>query len=267
MKPFVSLFLGALSAALSLGLPAAAQAATFIVPPHYQVELVDGEEDDLDISGRRLTLDAGRHQIVLLFKDTFGSNQNERIITAANPIVIDIADLGADEVMTFRYDRVLSINDATRFSRNQKGTLTDGEGNPIPQERASYFILTSDSGFALLRSYRTELLGIGRLYTRSPELAQQGRSSVNSQGVATVSVSPGSALLATSAAGQVNDTGLTYYQSRETTAPATETSAQAQASGSALPASGRVKLNDLITMYNRADDRTREQFLKWIGTQ
>lgn len=266
MKPTAIFFLGAVSAVLSALVPAASLAATFIIPPHYQVELVDGEEEGLNISGRKLTLDAGRHQIVMLFKDTFGSNQNERIISAGNPIVIDIADLGADEVMTFSYDRVLSINDATRYSRNQKGTLTDGQGNPLPPERASYFILTSESGFALLRSYRTELLSIGRLYTRSGEPLRQGRTAVNSQGVATVSVSPGSALLATSAAAQVNDTGLTYYQSRETPAPA-GTAAASSAADSAAPAAGRVKLNDLITMYNRADARTREQFLKWIISQ
>lgn len=232
-----------------------AQAAKFIIPQHYELHLVDGFDTDLNVSGNTVTLDEGKHQIVVLFRDSFGTNQNERIIASGSPIVIEIEDLGADETFTFSYQRPYGIDQAVRYSQNQVITITDGDGKPLGEGRAKYFLLTSETGFSVLRNYRAELASIDRLYTRAPQKWNEGTVSVNEQGVTSISVNPGSALLSTSSTSSaVDPTGMKYYS--------TETS-------SAIPAGGssRVKLNDLITMYNRADAKTKDQFIKYINSQ
>ena len=60
---------------LALCCATSAFAGGFKVPPYYSIELVDGATSNFnyDKSTRTLSLEPGRHQLVLSFEGTFGS--------------------------------------------------------------------------------------------------------------------------------------------------------------------------------------------------
>lgn len=243
LKSIVKLSLLSLGAIYALS----SQAAQFIVPPHYNVEVVDGYKDDLPIKGRTIDLDAGRHQIVLLFKDVFGGAQNGQMVQAADPIVIDINNMQQDDVYTFKYELPRTRAMAETFSRNQKIDLVTADGQKLGADKASYFILTSDAPLAFMRDYRQDLMAVNKLYNKD-NIEYNGVNSVNSQGVQSVNVSTLNSNLLTTSNYEVNSSsGLTYYGQ-----------APAQTSGA------NVKLNELINLYNKADDKTKLEFVKYV---
>lgn len=243
LKTIVKLSLTSLGVMYALS----SQAAQFIIPPHYNVEVVDGYKDNLDIKGRTIELDAGRHQIVLLFKDVFGGAQNGQMVQASDPIVIDINNMQADDVYTFKYELPRTRSMAENFARNQKITLTTKDGQTLSSDKASYFILTSDAPLAFMRDYRQDLMAVNKLYNKD-NIQYNGTTSVNSQGVQSVNVSTLDSNLLTTSNYEVNSTsGLTYYGQSQT-----------QANGS------NVKLNELINLYNKADDKTKLEFVKYV---
>ena len=91
-------------------------AAEFVVPVHYSVELVDGETSEFDFNKdtRAINLSAGRHQIVLLFEDTFGTSANRRLVQASNPIVVEITNIPADGSYTFDYPEPRGLEGAEK---------------------------------------------------------------------------------------------------------------------------------------------------------
>ena len=90
---------------LALCCATSAFAGGFKVPPYYSIELVDGATSNFnyDKSTRTLSLEPGRHQLVLSFEGTFGSSRESSLVESSNPIVIDIYNLGADETLSFSY--------------------------------------------------------------------------------------------------------------------------------------------------------------------
>ena len=110
----------------------------FKVPMHYTLQLVDGIEDPQTYSrfSRTVSLTPGRHQVVVLFKDTFSNSSDARLVQSSSPIVIDIMDLKKDQILTFDYHMPTSVSQAETYARTQKVTITDTDGKRIPKSEA-----------------------------------------------------------------------------------------------------------------------------------
>ncbi|MGN0903012.1 MAG: DUF2057 family protein, partial [Succinivibrio sp.] len=160
----------------------------FKVPVHYNIELVDGESDPDNYSrfSRIIDLTPGKHQVVLTFKDTFKSGSDSRIVQSIDPVVINIEDLKKDQLLTFQYQKPNNEDQAKRYSHQQKITITDSTGRILPSSEASYFILTSDSGFSMMRDYRQELSGLNRLYAPSYVAAGERTVTMTDYGAPTI---------------------------------------------------------------------------------
>ena len=262
----VSALAGAL--ALSVG----ANAATFQVPINYTVEVVDGQTSDFGYNrfDRSLTLSQGRHQIVLLFEGTFGNARDSRLYQAANPIVVEIADMPADGNYTFTYEMPRDNREAEIYSRSQKINLINATTKaPLSEAEASYFLLTSDSGFAILRDYREDLASVGRLYAPA-KVFEEMRSNETRQGMTANNVPTVQARVA----GYRGN-----YQTPAVVAPAatgvSATVATAAAQNSAnkseevksvqsISSSAAATYNQLVQTYEAADDATKLKFVKYI---
>lgn len=249
---------GALAGALALA--SSAYAATFQVPVNYSVKLVDGQKSDFNYSrfSRELTLSPGRHQIVLLFEGSFGNARDSRFVQAGNPIVIEIPNMADSDNFTFKYNAPTSEQGAELFTRSQKIDLVDAKTNaPLSADKASYYLLTSDSGFVILRDYREDLASVGRLYAPAKVYdemrSNEARQSVNAAGVQTVMArSANSAYSAGLAAGSTAAAAATVAATSNQAAP----TVQASSAGTIY--------NQLVDMYEAADDATKLQFVKYI---
>lgn len=251
----------------ALAFTAQATSATFNVPVHYTVKLVDGKSSDFDYNRfhRTIDLSAGRHQIVMLFEDSFGNNSDNRLIQAANPIVVEINDMPADAKYSFKYNMPRDIDSAQRFAREQKITLIDSNTKSnLSSDQASYYILTSDSGFAIIRDYREDLASVGKLYAPAATLKQveEQRYGTTSQGVAYVKArSSGNSAAATSAS---ISTTVTAARDANNAAQAAQSSGQPQKVQSFSSPASAATYNQLVQMYENADDNTKLQFVKYI---
>ena len=68
-------------------------------------------------------------------------------------------------VIGTQYRKPLSESQANTYIANQKiTTFNDNNGRTLGKDEASYFILTSDQGFSMMRDYRNELKSLNRLY-------------------------------------------------------------------------------------------------------
>lgn len=192
MSKFGSLLkISALGAAVALC--AQVSAATFQVPANYSLELVDGQETGYNYSqfSRTLELVLGRHQLVLLFKGTFGNSSQSQLVQASDPIVVEIANMPADANYTFTYKAPYYVGRAIKFAREQQVTLVDADTHePLPASAADYYILITDAVSSNLRNYRIELAASGLLYEPAAQNSQQVREEVNAQGVRVVQVDP-----------------------------------------------------------------------------
>lgn len=244
-------------------------ASTFQVPINYSVEVVDGKTSDYGYNrfDRTITLQPGRHQIVLLFEGTFGVARDSRLVQAANPIVIEIPNMPDNQAYTFDYKMPRSEGEAEQYARAQKITLVNAQSKtPLSKDEANYYILTSDSGFAILRDYREDLASIGRLYAPAPVVAemqkQNSEGQVNDDGVLTIQARSGGNTAAVVAAG-----GATAGMSA-TVATANQQVKAANASNAPQEvqslSNGGAVYNQLVNMYNQADDATKLQFVKYI---
>ena len=266
--------IGALAGAVAIS--AQASAATFEVPVNYSVELVDGQTSDFGYNRftRTIDLSAGRHQLVFLFEGNFGDANNGRLIQSANPIVVDIFNMPENATYSFKYVLPRTLDDAQKYAREQKVTLIDSNTEaPLNNEQASYYILTSDSGFSILRDYREDLASVGRLYAPAKVLEKmenENRYGTNAQGVQFVQArSSGAYGQATAAAAGVGVSS-TVVAARDSNAAAQAAQAAGQpqqvqsfSSPAAAPAAAAT-YNQLVDMYNKADDNTKLQFVKYI---
>ncbi len=261
----------ALAAAVAFS--AHATAASFKVPINYTVEVVDGKTSDFGYNrfSRTIELAPGRHQLVLLFEGVFGNARGSRIYQAANPIVIEIPNMPADASYTFNYDTPEDERQAEIYSRSQKIDLINANTKaPLSQEEASYYLLTSDSGFALLRDYREDLASVGRLYAPAEVRAEIERdrsgANVTAQGVPTVKARSTSGFV--SAAPMPVATGM----SPTVTTAAAENAAAAQAAAQGAPAqvqtiaspANAAIYNQMVQLYEQADDSTKLKIVKYI---
>lgn len=252
---------GALTCALAVTGIANAD-SIFKVPVNYSVKVVDGQNSDFNYNrfSREITLTPGRHQIVLLFEGNFGAARDSKLIQAANPIVIDIYDMPDQQVYTFDYKLPTSDYEAENFSRTQNITLINQETKaPLSNKDASYFILTSDSGFAILRDYRDDLASVGRLYAPTPvlEAMKNGsdRTTVNAAGVQTVR------------ARASNSVFIGHNENQTPVASNTPPQVKASSKGTAgKVAPDVVNYEQLVQLYEAADDNTKLKFVKYIMT-
>lgn len=235
-------------------------AAEFIVPPFYSLEVVDGETSDFnyDKDTRALSLEPGRHQIVVLFEGTFGTSKEAKLVQAANPIVIEIMNMPADASYTFDYAEPRSLNGAEQYARTQKVTLTNKAGAPLPKEQAYYYILAAESGFSILRDYRQDLMSLNRLY--SPKYVE-GRN--RAMGM----TSYGAPIITSDSAANVlnsNTQAMNITMSAPLTSSAQESNlATSSTSGGAVQGPSP-ELRNLIIMYENLDSETKLQFVKYV---
>ncbi len=246
---------GAAAAALACAFNASA--AQFIVPPHYSVELVDGDTSNFnfDKDTRAINLSAGRHQIVVLFENTFGTSTEKRLVQASNPIVIEITNMPADASYTFDYAQPNSLKGAEQYARTQKITLTKADGSALSEAEAYYYILASESGFSILRDYRQDLMSLNRLYApkfvagsdRTIGMTSYGAPSITADAFAGTSSQPQNITMSAP---------MTSYEQESNLATS---STSGGAVSSASPA-----LRQLVSLYESADSETKLQFVKYV---
>ena len=249
---------------IACGITFAGQAladAQFKVPSYYSVELVDGSTDQYDYSkfNRTITLAPGRHQIVLLFEGQFGTAQESRMIEAADPIVIEIADIQDNETFTFKYAVPRDEVSADRYSRSQKIQLVDSDGKNISEDKASYYILTSESGFAILRDYRQDLMALNRLYAPNYVAGNQRGIGMTAYGAPTIKTNTAGNTLNAGAANSgmaMEAPGVSMAQSSNL--------ATSSVKGKSAAAKGSVTYRQLVNLYESADDKTKLEFVKYV---
>ncbi len=226
----------------------------FKVPLHYNLELVDGLDsfDTYSRFSRTLSLTPGRHQVVLTFKDTFTSSGDTRLVQSASPIVIDIMDLKKNQTMTFEYALPTSVSQAETYARTQKITLTDTDGNRINKADATYFIMTSENGFVMGRDYRQELMSLDRLYAPAYVEGSKRGIGMTSYGAPTIEAT--------------NNRFDTSTQTMSLDDPGTSIAQESAMSTSSKKgkATGGVSFNQLVKLYNQADDATKLKFVKYV---
>lgn len=233
----------------------------FKVPIHYNLELVDGIDSFPNYSkwDRTVTLTPGRHQIVVSFKDTFGGSDDSTIVQSSDAIVVDIYELKANQVLTFTFDPLMTRANAEDFARHQKVTLIDkNTEKPVSAAVAEYFVMTSEVGFTLMRDYRQELMSLGRLYAPTYVSGENRGIGMTSYGAPTIKATADGS----SAYGNRNRANMTMDAPE--TSYAQESSLSTSSTSGGPAAKGKVSLNDLISLYNKADDKTKLQFVKYV---
>ncbi|MCR5084237.1 MAG: DUF2057 domain-containing protein [Succinivibrionaceae bacterium] len=250
---------GAAALALAAVLGAtAADAANFKVPVHFSLELVDGLTNGYDYSrfSRELELGPGRHQVVVRFGANVGSGENQRLVQASNPIVLEFSNMAASDSYTFKYRIPSSVEAATDFAREQVITLTDAQGKELPKSKAEWYILASENGFAMLRDYRQDLMSLGRLYAPTYVEGTERGIGMTAYGAPTVT--------ATSAAGNILNQptphGMTMDVPTSTASQESNMSTSSTHGGKAYGATYK----DLVRLYESADDKTKLQFVKYV---
>ncbi|MCK0526754.1 DUF2057 family protein [Anaerobiospirillum sp. NML120449] len=237
----------------ALALASGAYAASFKVPVNYSVELVDGQKSDFGYNrfSRTITLSPGRHQIVMLFEGTFGNARDSRLYQAANPIVVDIANIPDNAEYTFTYNMPRDNREAEAYTRSQKINLINASTKAaLSPEEASYYILTSDSGFAILRDYREDLASVGRLYAPArvfAEMANDDRTGVTAENVPTVKAREGGSAAAIAAGAAA-------------AAPTVQATSKKANTATVMNA----EFDQLVQLYEAADDATKLKFVKYI---
>lgn len=234
-------------------------APQFKVPVHYSVELVDGETNNLPYSrsDRTITFDGtGRHQIVLLFEDNFGTQAESRMVQAADPIVIDIMSIGENDLYTFTYDQPHSLKEAELYARTQQIELRDGNHKPLNPEQATYYILASEAGFSILRDYRQDLLSLNRLYAPRYVQGQERVMGLTTYGAPTITANAG--------AGFNSGTPAHISMAAPMTSSAQEGNLRTSSTSGGAVAGPQGRLRDLINLYNSSDDATKLEFVKYV---
>ena len=233
----------------------------FKVPMHYNLELVDGIDSSpsYDKWSRTVKLTPGRHQIVVTFKDTFGGSDNSSMVQSSDAIVVDIYELKANQVLTFTFDPLMSKDNAEKFARQQKITLIDNNSEkPVSPSVAEYFVMTSEVGFTLMRDYRQELMSLGRLYAPTYVSGANRGMGMTDYGTPTIQATADGS----GAYSQRNRANMTMDAPE--TSYAQESSLSTSSTSGGPAAKGKVSLNDLISLYNKADDKTKLQFVKYV---
>ena len=188
-----------------------------------------------------------------------------------------LSNMPADASYTFNYDTPEDERQAEIYSRSQKINLINADTKaPLGQDEASYYLLTSDSGFALLRDYREDLASVGRLYAPAEVKAEIERersgANVTAQGVPMVkarsasgftSAAPAAPAAAPVAAPVMSATVTTAAAQNAAEAQATAQGAPAQVQTIASPANAAI-YNQMVQLYEQADDSTKLKIVKYI---
>lgn len=232
----------------------------FKLPLHYNLELADGIDSPATYnrSDRTLSLAPGRHQIVVSFKDIFGSNGT--LVQAGDPIVVEIHDLKPNQVITFKYETLRDAEDARDFTRHQKVTLTDLEGRELPAEAVSYYVMTSENPLTITRDFRQELLSLDRLYAPTYVTGANRGLGMTAYGAPTIEATNEP---------RGRDAGNYGIQGAGMAAPALTYAqesnlATAARGGGTVKTASPVSLQQLIELYNQADDKTKLEFVKYV---
>ncbi len=233
----------------------------FRVPVNYSVKLVDGQTSDFDYSKSDRTInfaEDGRHQIVLLFEGSFGGSRDQRMVQAANPIVIDIFDIRDGETFTFNYAMPANLRDAELYSRTQKIDLMTIDRHLLTEEQASYYILASETGFSVLRDYRQDLMSLNRLYAPNYLSGNQRTMGMTTYGAPTITATAGSNIFS----GDDNRRNITMAAPMTSSAQEGNMRTSSTSGGAVQGPQG--KLRDLIEFYESCDDKTKLEFVKYV---
>ena len=227
--------------------------AGFKIPAHYVLEFVDGDTNPSNYSSftKTIELTPGRHQVVVSFKDSFSAGAGDRrIVQSVSPLVIDIYNIGKDDVYSFTHRTLTSFEDAQRFANEQKIELVNtSTDKPLTPQDASYFLMTSDRGFSMMREYKNELASLGRLYAPNDVPGSQRGLSTNAYGTPTI---------------RADSSGSVMVQQGLTLEPMGGGSAMSTSSTSKGGKVNHVTYNELVKMYNSADDATKLKFVKYV---
>lgn len=250
---FIKKTLIAIFALSSIGVTLDASAATFKTPKHYSIILLDGEKvGGIFSSEREVTLEPGRHQILVLFKGNFKKGKDRLLTSASNPIVINIPNMAADDEYTFTFPKISDYDAAQDYADKQVITLKN-HGQNITQEDASYFILQSEKGFQLDRDFKDELASLGLLYEapKAIEASNKKEDSLktcresNMQNCPQVVVSP--------------------INASNNKKPSVNNLSNTQAINN--PNVNQGTFEGLKAIYNGADPATKAAFKAWINAQ
>ena len=230
--------------------------AGFKVPVHYNVELVDGKSDfDYSRVSRTVNWTPGKHQIVVVFKDTFKNGSDSRLVQSLDPLVLNFENIKDDQVVTFQYRKPLSESQANTYIANQKiTTFNDNNGRTLGKDEASYFILTSDQGFSMMRDYRNELKSLNRLYEPDYVAGPNRGLEMTKEGAPTIRASTGG----------VYDNQVTEQASVGLEPMGGDTSAMTTSTAGKSTKANAASYNELVRLYNQADDATKLKFVKYV---
>lgn len=258
MKIFTSVLAGFVFFALSL-----AEAATFSAPKNYSIVIVDGSKSgNAIVNSKEVNLEPGQHQIVVFFKGLFKHRSDQIIVSATDPIVINIPNVEKDDNYTFTYPRIRSYDDAQDFADHQTITLTNN-GESVSKDKASFFILQSDKGFQLDRDFLEELNSLGLLYVSQENNIKQEKkddSIANCRDSSFVNCPK-----------TIKASGITAKPSVENpvkkAAPVSTKATTTVANTVAETTANTQMLDGLKSIYNGADPATKKAFKKWLEQQ
>ncbi|MGN1394432.1 MAG: DUF2057 family protein [Succinivibrionaceae bacterium] len=231
-------------------LPTITEAATFKTPKNFSIVILDGEKQSSIFSNtKEVELSEGQHQVVVLFKGNFRNGGNSMLVTATNPIVINIPHTNKEDNYTFSYKRISTYDDASDFVDNQQITLSNN-GQPVDTQTANYFVLKSEKGFQLDRDFRAELQSLDLLYI----------SNENSQKIKKVNKT----IKDCKDSDFVNCPNQVIAPINQQIKPVenNNTSSKQHANSE-----NTQMLNGLISIYSSADKATQEAFKKWLQQQ
>lgn len=240
--------------------------ASFKVPVNYNVELVDGLDspDNYSRFTRKISLTPGRHQIVLKFENTFHSGDDSSLIQASNPIVIEINNIRDKQQFTFKYKLPRSLDEASRFAREQKITLTDDDDRPLDKSEAYYYILASETGFVVARDYRLELQSLNRLYAPSFVPGANRGIGMTEYGSPSIKAPASSGSLFGLSTGAPKDMVMDVTDSTYDQESGMSTSSRSGGRSKRAGGKGGATFNELVKLYESADDATKLKFVKYV---
>ena len=159
-----------------------------------------------------------------------------------------------DEVISFNYKRPANEEQAKTYAHNQKIVLIDNNtGRELSKDEATYFILTSDSGFALMRDYKNELMSLNRLYAPNYVPNANREMTLTENGAPTIR------------AGSERSGSYQNQSTQGITLKPLANNSSAMKTSSASDSKVNVDVyNEMIRLYNQADDATKLKFVKYV---
>ncbi len=256
----------------SMFLTIGVQAATFATPKNYSIIVVDGKKTtSMFSSTNKIELKPGQHQVLVQFKGTFKKGKDQLLVSASDPIVINLPNVDSDDNYTFSFARITSYDQAQDYSSKQSINLTL-DGATAEKDKASYFILKSEKGFQLDRDYIEDLKSLNLLYV-SPENAEQYKTDNTSidncrnSGFTNCPTTVVAGSAASTIASQNKALTVTAQVAPQATPTAPVASPTTTAKSYDASKVNLQILDGLKTFYNTADPDTKEAFKAWVNAQ